>query len=175
MDRSDTNLILISGPVGVGKTSVGEELSTLLEASGTAHTFVDLDGLAKTYPRPKGDRFGEQIALANLEAVWRYAFNLGTRNLIVARVVETREGANRIARAVGADSCLIVQLTAREEILLRRVRSREIGSGRVWHENRALELADILERSDAEDIRVDTSERPVGDIANDLFQSIEWI
>ena len=69
MQTSKTNLVLISGPVGVGKTSVAEALSTTLESASVGHTFIDLDGLAKTYPRPIGDRFGDRIALKNLTAV----------------------------------------------------------------------------------------------------------
>ena len=101
-------LLVISGPVGVGKTTVGNELSTSLERRRVAHTFIDLDTLAETYPRPPGDRFGNRLALLNLRDVWINCAAAGSRNLIVARVVETRDAlvgtdvAEWFARIAGA-------------------------------------------------------------------------
>lgn len=62
-------LILISGPVGVGKTTTASALSDALNTHGASHCLVDLDGLRYTYPRPKDDRFGLRLGLKNLEAV----------------------------------------------------------------------------------------------------------
>lgn len=175
MDMSDTNLVLISGPVGVGKTTLGEELSGTLESAGVAHTFVDLDGLSKTYPRPEDDRFGEKIALKNLGAIWTHAFEQGVRNLIVARVIETHEGAKRIEQAVSARRSVVIELGASDETLLGRVRKREIGTGRAWHERRALELSGLLKRSGIADVSVDTDRKSVQTIANELHQQIGWL
>ena len=58
MTSNIEKLLLISGPVGVGKTTVANELSTLLEVDGIAHTFVDLDALTYTFPRSASDAFG---------------------------------------------------------------------------------------------------------------------
>lgn len=175
MPKADINLILISGAVGVGKTSVAEELSGQLEQAEIAHTFVDLDGLAKTYPRPDNDPFGELIALTNLSAIWSNASQAGARNLIIARVIETEAGARRIEHAVGAKRSLIVELSARDDTLLARVRTRETGSGREWHEQRALELSASLARSALSDIRIDTTDLSVTQIAQNLLSQIDWL
>jgi hypothetical protein len=59
--------------------------------------------------------------------------------------------------------------------LTRRVRNREVGSGLQWHLNRALELAQILQQSNAPcDHRVQTDGRSVKDIAAELFGLIAW-
>ena len=76
MMRYESQLLIISGPVGVGKTTTAEELSAILEGEEVDHSFVDLDGLAKTYPRPPDDRFGVRIALRNLRAVWAHSQEL---------------------------------------------------------------------------------------------------
>ena len=63
-------LLVISGPVGTGKTTIGNEVSSSLERQGVAHTFIDMDTLAETYPRPPDARFGDRLALLNLCDVW---------------------------------------------------------------------------------------------------------
>lgn len=175
MQKSKTMLVLISGPVGVGKTSVAEELSGLLETANVGHTFVDLDGLAKTFPRPNEDRYGENIALKNLSAVWANAYESGVRNLIVARVIETTDSAKRIQHAVGAETAIIVQLMASDETLFGRVRRREIGSGRAWHERRSLELSKQFQHSSPADMSIDTSDKSIELVANEIRELVDWV
>lgn len=174
MLRDETQLLIISGPVGVGKTSAGEELSANLEDEEIGHTFVDLDGLSKTYPRSNADPFGEQIALRNLRAVWANAQELGTQNLIVARVIETTAGAQRIADTVGAKSHVIVQLNASDDSLQNRVQRREIGSGRAWHERRAVELSRQLRDLKIADIEIDTDNKSIASVAREVREHLKW-
>jgi len=168
------NLVILSGTVGVGKTTVAEELSGVLETDGIGHTLVDLDGLAKTYPRPTGDKFGEQIALKNLADVWSNARVLGVKNLIIARVVETRAGAERIAAAVGASTNCIVQLNASNTTLITRVRRREIGAARTWHEQRALELSSKMRSNSVADVQLDTDGKTATEVANEIRTLISF-
>ena len=168
-------LLVISGPVGAGKTTVGNEVSTSLERRRVAHTFIDLDTLAETYPRPPGDRFGNRLALLNLQDVWANCVAAGSRNLIVARVVETPQDAEEIQRAVPGSRPIVCQLRASDETLIERVGTREVGSGRAWHEARSLELAQSLRRSAPADFVVDTDGRSVLDIADEVVTQVEWV
>lgn len=172
MSSDAPHLVLISGPVGVGKTSVAQELSTLLASNSIAHTFVDLDALTHTYPRPREDPFGQDLALKNLRAVWANAQDYGPRLLLIARVIETKVGAAKIAEAVKAGKCTIVQLSACDATLLERVRKREIGSGRAWHEARALELSRTLSETRIADHVLSTDERTPSEIAEQLLQHL---
>lgn len=106
-------LLLISGPVGVGKTSVGFEVSDLLCEQGVAHTFIDWDQLRYTYPRPVGDRFGNQLGMKNLRDVWRNAVAAGWRNLIIASVIETWADVEDIRQVVPGADVVVCQLRAR--------------------------------------------------------------
>lgn len=172
MSSTAPHLVLISGPVGVGKTSVAQEMSSLLVESSIAHTFVDLDALTYTYPRPHNDPFGQALALKNLQAVWANAQDVDPGILLIARVIETEDGARKIAQAVQADTCTIVQLRASDETLLKRVRQRETGTGRAWHEARALDLSRSLSATSFADLILNTDQRSPIDLAKELLQRL---
>ncbi len=168
-------LLVISGPVGVGKTTVGNEVSSSLERRGAAHTFIDIDTLAETYPRLSDDRFGARLALLNLRDIWINCAAAGSRNLIVARVVETPGELDNIQRAIPGSKATVCQLRARDEVLIDRVRTREVGSGRVRHEARALELAQSLQKGAPVDFIVDSDDRTVLQIADEIVGRVEWV
>ena len=166
-------VLVISGPVGVGKTTVGDELTYVLEERGVPHTFVDLDGLTHTFPRPEEDPFGEELAMQNLSDVWRNSAAAGSRNLIVARVIEIDGSLRRVHDAVPGAEVRLVRLRASFEELRQRVRSREIGPGRAWHERRSLELAERLEAREHDRV-VDTDARSPRDVATELADLVRW-
>ena len=84
-------LLVISGSMGTGKTTVLSEASDLLGEAGIAHAAIDLDWLAVMHPQR--EPYGQRLALANLAAVWPTYAAAGAERLIVARVVEDRRGA----------------------------------------------------------------------------------
>jgi predicted ABC-type ATPase len=173
MSSDAPHLILISGPVGVGKTTVAQEMSNQLAETGVAHTFVDLDALTYTYPRRDDDPYGQNLALKNLQAVWANAQIYYPRVLIIARVIETAAGALEIADTVNASECTIVRLEAQDETLLNRVHQREQGAGHAWHEARALELSQSLSETDFANLVLGTDDRSVGDIANEIIRGLQ--
>lgn len=174
MTDNSIPLVIISGPVGVGKTSVGNEISVQLEGRGVAHTFVDLDTLAMTFPRPADDPFASRLACTNLRDIWTNCAAAGSRNLIVARVIESPRHVAEIQAAVPGSVATVCQLRASDETLVARVGRREIGSEYEWHANRAVELAQSLPATAPPDFFVDTEGRAVPDIANDIVSRVGW-
>lgn len=169
-----TELLLISGPCGVGKTSTGSALSLMLEDAGIPHTFMDMDALTYTFPRSADDRFGDALALKNLAAIWVNAHAAGAKYLIVPRVAETADYSAKVAAATGIDRVRLCRLTAPNDILSTRVHRRETGEQADWHEKRAWELAEILEALGGEDIKIDTGGKTQEVVAAELFDWLEW-
>lgn len=167
-------MLIINGPVGVGKTTVGNEISNILLDRGIFHTLLDFDTLAETYPRPPGDRFGSRLALKNLRDVWTNCAASGSLNLVLPHVIEAEEDLIQIRRVVPNAIVTVCRLRASNTVLTARVSQREIGSGRNWHEARSLELAQILETSPYSDIIVDTDGRTVIDIATEIAGKVTW-
>ena len=157
----------------MGKTSVANEVSTLLEEADVAHTFIDLDGLAYTFPLGTDDPYGDEIALENLSAIWANSRKRGVKHLLIARVVESRDYADKLAASVGIGAPVVCRLTGQDDTLLERVRKREIGLGLAWHEKRSLQLARELEASAVEDFCVPTDGRSVTQVAQDVLVQMD--
>lgn len=164
--------LLISGPVGVGKSTVADEVSSLLSRREVPHTLVDLDVLAATFPRPDDDPFHQQLGLDNLASIWTNARAAGSRNLVIARVVEHATDLDGYRVAVPGAEVVVVQLRASEAVLLERVDRRECGSGRAWHRARAVELARQLD--DAPGDVIDTTGRAATHVAAEVVDTVGW-
>ncbi|MGH2350730.1 MAG: hypothetical protein ACRDJN_03840 [Chloroflexota bacterium] len=81
-------VLLLTGPVRAGKTSVAGEVSARLEQASIPHAVVDMDALRWCYPHPPDDPFGdEQVGLPNLAAVWSNFRAAGATRLVLAHVV----------------------------------------------------------------------------------------
>lgn len=175
LSSNSTPVVIVSGPVGVGKTTVGEELSEILDEKRTPHTFIDFDQLRYTYPRPPDDPWGNRLAFENLGSVWVNCLRAGALNLVIASVVETSEFIDQLEAVIPEAELFTVQLAAEIDTLQERVRRREIGSGLDWHMNRAAELARILEAEDVPcDQRFVTDGLSVRQIARQIFESVSW-
>jgi hypothetical protein len=167
-------VLIVSGPVEVGKTRVALEISDLLVAEGTPHAVVDLDALTWCFPRPPGDRFHQQLGLRNLAAIWANYRAAGAARLIIARVVGSREALDGYRAAVPGASITVVRLRASPDTLRQRVEHREIGLARANSLHRSIELAADLEQAQAEDHIVETDGRSITDVARTVLEVAGW-
>jgi len=166
--------LLITGPVGVGKTTVAGEASNLLGEAGVSHAFVDIDALRWCFPAPPDDRFRVGIGLRNLAAVWATYREHGVDRLILADVLEDRADLVGYMRAVPGAAITIVRLRAPGATLAAQVARRETGGGLDWHLARAAELAAQMDRDRVEELLIETGERPAAAIAREVLARAGW-
>lgn len=168
-------VLVITGPVGVGKTTIAGDISALLAGAGIPHACVDLDALRDAWPAPPGDRFNTTLGLKNLAAIWRNFQAAGAQRVILADVVERRSDLDGYRTAIPGAEVTLVRLRASVTTLQARVGQREAGSGREWHLLRAAELAEQMDRDALEDILVETDRRTPEDIAREILTRIGWL
>ena len=167
--------LLITGPVGVGKTTVASEVSELLEAAAIPHAFVDIDALRWCYPGPPGDRFRAGLARRNLAAIWPNFVACGATHLLLADVLEERAELAGYREAVPGAAITVVRLTAAPETLAARVARRELGAGLAWHLARAAELAAQMDEKRVEDLLVATEGQSVRAVAEEILLRVGWL
>jgi Na+-driven multidrug efflux pump len=85
MDRAE--VLLIGGRAGVGKTTVGWEVSALLRVAAVSHAVIDGDFMGQVHPAPEGDPHRAEITESNLTAVWANYARRGYRRLIYTNTV----------------------------------------------------------------------------------------
>ena len=161
------DVVVLTGPCGVGKSSVAFECMNVLERAGVPAAMVDAE-LAYFHPKPPGDPHGYAVAEDALRALWRVYAAAGHTRLLLARVVEDDEQRGIVERAVPGARVRLLRLVASPSVIAARLAQREIGSGLAWHERRSAEIAasTLGEPVDAE--------RSVGEIALDVLRRAGW-
>lgn len=168
-------VLLITGPVGIGKTAVAFETMELLEARDLPHAFFDGDWFTYFHPKPPDDRFGERFAIEALRAlVPRLREELGIERLILARVLWERNSLDRYRQAIPDAEITVVRLTAPLDVIDARIRHREAGSAVEWYLARARELDAHWEAHPVEDLLIETANRDVREIAREVIGAMGW-
>jgi adenylylsulfate kinase len=168
--------IIVTGPVGVGKSTVAEAMGYQLLAAKVPHANVDFDQLTAGYPRPADDdQWGTKLGLSNLAAMWRNYQLAGARRLIIARVVESRSELDGYRQAVPGADIQLVRLRAAPETLQARVRRRGPWRDMEWHLARAVELAAQMDAQHLEDVLIETDDRDAVTVARDVLHRAGWL
>jgi len=168
------SVLILTGPVGVGKSAVADQLSNLLREVGAAHAVIDMDRLRDCYPSPADDPFHIALGLQNLAAVSRNYRAAGAERLIVVDIIETRSGLHIFRGAIPDADFLVVRLKAALPTILHRLEGRETGSSLRWHQHRAAELAVLMEEEGVEDLLVETEGKTAVEVARDLLAQVGW-
>ncbi|EDY44811.1 hypothetical protein [Streptomyces sp. SPB074] len=169
-------LLLIGGASGVGKTSVGFEVSAVLRAAGTAHCLIEGDTMDHIHPAPADDPHRTALTARNTAAVWANYAALGQRRLVYTNTVSVLE-APMLERAMGGDEVrtTLVLLTATEATVRERLTARETGSGAAAHLARSLRAARRLDAgAPAGTLRIATDGRSVPDLAAEVVRASGW-
>ncbi|MFE9643425.1 hypothetical protein ACFYO0_04585 [Streptomyces sp. NPDC006365] len=171
-------VLLIGGRAGVGKSTVGWEVSDQLRRAKVAHALVEGDLMGQVHPAPEGDPHRARITERNLSAVWGNFAELGHRRLIYTNTLSVLASAAGIfERAMGADVRMIrVLLTATDVTAAKRLAGREIGSELERELKSSAYKARLLdERAPAATVRVVTDDRSVVDIAGEVLDATGWL
>jgi adenylylsulfate kinase-like enzyme len=162
-------VLIINGPVGVGKSTTANTVSELLEARGVPHAVIDMDYLRSVYPRPEDDPFHVALGYRNLAAVWQNFFAAGARIAIIPSVVESSENIEAYRQAIPGAEITVVRLSASVETRHARLARRELGTGLAWHTARTEELQRLLEERQLDDAVIDTEGKTALEVAGEVL------
>jgi len=170
-----TPVIVVTGPVGAGKSTVMRAMSGVLEGRGIRHAAIDQDYLRMVHPYPDDESFGATVGYHNLAAIWPNLVGYGVRCVIIADVVEDMAGSlAAYTAAMPGTKVTVVRLDVPLPLVLQRLERRENGpSGLEWHTRRAPELQGIMERNKIGDLVIDVGERTPTDLAEEIVRRLD--
>lgn len=165
--------IVITGPVGAGKTTTSMALAELLEHRDISCAMVDMDQLRWFHPTPKGDPFGSTVGHHHLEAMATTYRELNIPTFIIADVIET--DTKRHEKSLAGFDVIVVRLNVSMERLHDRLRKRETERQIAWHLNRAQELQDIMFANGIGDIVIDVADENPEQVAETIARELNLI
>lgn len=112
--------VVLTGPPGVGKTSVLTALTDALGDDDVPHAAVEAEALRWAHPA-----LTDEQEMGNLHAVCARYRDAGHRLLLVAQTIETNADLARLLAAIGARERFLVRLEAQPATLVERIVARE--------------------------------------------------
>jgi hypothetical protein len=167
-------VLLITGPVGVGKSTIAAEAARLLREADVPHALVDLDRIEECWPVPADDPWNERLSHRNLACMWANFRDVGADRLLLVRVLEARSLLRKVTQAVPGAEITVVRLRAPLAVLHARIRSRE-ASDPSWFLGAATHTAEVLEQARVEDHLVDNEDRPAAEVAEEVLRRAGWL
>lgn len=136
---------LVTGTVGVGKSTIGFAAAERASEAGISAAFLDVDELSRLWPAPADDPFRDELILVNLRSVVPNYESAGASLLVLAWVIEDTEDLAGLEESLGT-SVTAVRLVTSPTVVDARLRNRHQGpasGGLAWHLQRAPELVAI--------------------------------
>jgi predicted ABC-type ATPase len=185
-DAASGRVLLICGPTGVGKSTIGFELYLRYLRAGLTAGYIDLGQIGFVSPGRPGDPGQHGLKAQNLAAMWRNYRTAGATHLVATGRVDSEAEFRTYREALPAADITLCRLQAGRTELTRRLMSRRDGGS--WPEpgdplrgqsaeylaalaDRAAAEADALDRSEAgsvpaSTVRIDTDGRSVAEAAD---------
>jgi DNA polymerase III delta prime subunit len=189
-DDSTGEILWLCGATAVGKSTVGWRVYERVRRAGFRAAFVDLQQIGFHRPVPAADPGNHQLKAANLAALWRNYRASGARCMVVVGPVDCLEAVRTYTAALPAATITLGRLHANKEQLAERIslRGRGLGSWDIPGDelkgrsaahlqqvaDRAAAEAEALESASIGDLRIDTDDRPVPDLVDEIIGRTGW-
>jgi hypothetical protein len=167
------SLLIITGSMGAGKTSVLAEASDILALRHIVHAAIDLDALGLAHLPSAAVNDGAMYR--NLESVCKNYAALGVTRILLARAMEDRAELELCRTVVTAATTTVCRLTAGIHTMQQRVKMRESGVMQREYVDRVAILDAILDRAQLEDFAVINENRSLSKVAQEMLRKAGWI
>ncbi len=167
--------ILLTGTVGVGKTTVLTEIGEILDAAQEPYALVDLDWLAWIRPAEGSGATVTGVLGENLRHVAATFRSAGIRRIAVARAICDPGEVEAIRVALGASRLTVVRLTAAPPAIEDRLRARDRGAQLTEHLLEAHAFKAAAEAAGIGDVVLRTDEADPTAVARAAMAQAKWI
>jgi hypothetical protein len=182
-------VLLLCGPTGVGKSTIGYQLYLRCLAAGHTAGYLDLDQIGFLRPGSSGSPRNHELKARNLAGIWPTYHAAGASHLVLSGPVDSQTALRIYAAALPAAQITVCRLHAEPAELRRRIMTR--GEGGSWPQpgdplrgqpasylshvaGQANVDAQVLERTSLDAWRIDTTGRSAGEAADLIAATTGW-
>lgn len=165
-------ILVISGSMGAGKTTVMGEASDLLAARHVRHVAIDLDAVS---PHGLPDEVARQLHARNLAAIAKNCLDAGVDTFLIAVAVENTGDLTDLQAAFRGSTITIGRLCASAGTMAARLRVREPGIRQAEFVERSRHLDRVLTAAALEDFTVTNDDRPITGVAQEFLERAGWL
>jgi cytidylate kinase len=165
-------IIIISGTMGSGKTTVLAEASDILTSAGVVHAAIDMDALGMAH---LSHHNAHDLTFRNLASIWSNYRAAGVTRLLLAQAVESRAVLERIREAIPEAEITVCRLMASMHTAEERVSNREPGMFQAKFVARVAELEKLLDDANLEDFSIHNDNASVTKVAREMLTRAGWL
>ena len=165
---------VVTGPVGVGKSTVLQAADELLVGAGVPHASLELEDIARFCGTQPNERRDTAFVYRNLASVWANYSAAGADRLLLSLLMEQRSELVPVEEAIPGAHIKVIRLQAPLPVIEKRLRVREktipkqeVSAARWW--------VSRLENSVFADHVVDNSHRPPREVAEEVLHVLGWL
>ncbi len=164
-------VLVLSGSMGSGKTTVLGEASDLLGAAEILHAAIDLDTLASGHlPAAASD----DLLIRNLAAVCNNYAAAGITRLLLSEVLDTAAKREQLRQTIPGAEIVVCRLRATLDTMQQRIRLREPGMLQEQFVARIAELEASLDAGRVEDFSVQNDGQSITMVAREVLVRAGW-
>lgn len=167
--------VIITGPVGSGKTTVMAALTEILEEQNKPCAGIDMDHLRWFFPKQPGDPFGGEVGRKNLAFLAANYRSVGVPVLAIADLVAKETDRQKLVNALPDFTVHVIRLSVPMELVEQRLRERETMERLPWYLDRAPKLERMMDDRNVGDIVIDVGERPARDVATEIARRLQLL
>ena len=166
-------ILLLTGTVGTGKTTVIAEIGDQLAATGLPNAVIDLDWLGWVNLGVHFHQY-ERLIMQNLSSTWQNYRAVGVDYLVLARGLLQLEPVDMLKDAFPGTPVTIIRLLASKETIRRRLTQRDSGETLREHLNEMDRMNQIMDNLCLEDAIVVNDGLSVEEIAEQVIHIAGW-
>jgi adenylylsulfate kinase len=173
MTGEDARAVLLTGPVGCGKTAIAMELGELLAERDLPSAVLDLDWLG-WFHGPPGAPAPDELIAENLRVVWPTFRSAGARYLVLARALTAGTQVAALRDAVPDVSMTVALVDVPADVIAERLGRRDAGDVLREHLAESATMAAALAAAGLEDLRIDNAAPSPTVAARGLLDRLGW-
>ena len=174
MEQEPSGILLITGTLGTGKTTVAANIGELLADLTLPNAVIDLDWLGWVNA---GDDFlaYDQLIAQNIISIWPNYRAVGVRYLVLARALLGRELVDFLLNKFPNTPITIIRLTASKDTIKKRLSQRDSGETLREHLEEMDEMNKVMDELHLEHFSVVNEGQSINDVSQQVINLLGWI